>query len=131
MRPTLRSQSNHKGQLRRRLCQLQCSVKTEGRERNPCFMHLGGSGTGSVASAQAARIVHSSTGRTSSVEPQTAQDAQEYLKNLSGFGPGVLQRKDGTGLAPGSRLQPGQEYVFMPSAAPAGKMLKIQQILQM
>ncbi|GAQ78986.1 hypothetical protein KFL_000220170 [Klebsormidium nitens] len=75
----------------------------------------GGSGPGSTATAQVVRIVHSSTGRTSDVEPQTVQDAQEYLRNLPEFGPGVLQRKDGTGLSPGSRLEPGQDYVFVPS----------------
>jgi hypothetical protein len=85
------------------------------------FNPVGDSG----ASAQAARIVHSRhADQTSNMEPQTVQAAQEYLRNLPGFGPGVLQRKDGTGLAPGSQLQPGQEYVFVSSAAAVGESIR-------
>lgn len=74
----------------------------------------GGSGAGSGAQAQVVRIKNASAGQISEVEPQTARDALQYLKNIPGFGNGVLQNKNFTGLAPDTRLDPRQEYVFVP-----------------
>jgi hypothetical protein len=63
--------------------------------------------------AQVVRIRNVSAGQYVEVEPQTVRDALNYLKSIPGFGNGVLQRV-GTGLAPDTRLQQGQDYVFVP-----------------
>lgn len=78
----------------------------------------GGSATGAPAPVQPVRINNSTAGRVSNVDPQTAGEALNYLRDHPGFGPGVLQRPDGTGLAPGSRLEPGKDYIFVPNSSP-------------
>lgn len=66
---------------------------------------------------QPVRINNSTAGRVANMESQTAGEALSYLRNTPGFGQGVLQRPDGTGLASGTRLEPGKDYIFVPSSS--------------
>jgi hypothetical protein len=68
---------------------------------------------------QPVRISNPTAGRVANVEPQTAGEALNYLRNTPGFGQGVLQRPDSTGLAPGTRLELGKDYIFVPSSSPS------------
>jgi hypothetical protein len=67
---------------------------------------------------QPVRINNPAAGRVANVEPQTAGEALIYLRSTPGFGQGILQRPDGTGLAPGTRLELAKDYIFVPSSSP-------------
>lgn len=73
--------------------------------------------TNGAATGQAVRITDPSGNVVATLEPQTAQQALEYLRRR--VGDGILEYPNGTGLAPFTPLTPRVDYVFRPATQPA------------
>lgn len=88
-------------------------------ESSPYSIHFASGPTNGAAKAtgQVVRITDPSGNIVATVEPQTAQQALEYLRRR--VGDGTLEYRNGTGLAPFTPLTPGIDYVFRPATQPA------------
>jgi hypothetical protein len=83
----------------------------------PVHFAAGPTNGAAKGTGQVVRITDPSGNIVATVEPQTAQQALEYLRRR--VGDGTLEYRNGTGLAPFTPLTPGIDYVFRPVTQPA------------